>query len=161
MTMFAAFFKGTRPGVAGLYNRLGRYLDGRGKYSHTEHIFSDGLSGSSSFEDRGVRIKRIGYSSVDAWDFLQLPAHWESDSRAWYAEHAGKGYDLVGQIKFAFPFLQVHDRDRWFCCESNIASIAHLIGDPQPHRFGPNGMYDLYRGWAKPVTRSDVIGSWT
>jgi hypothetical protein len=141
--MRAAFYKGTRPGVAGLYNRLGRYLDGRGKYSHTEFIFSNQMSASSSYMDGGVRFKEIGYSSVDCWDFLQLPASWEETSFEWYLKHNGQGYDMLGQIKFGLGFIQAHDVDAWFCSESNIASIESLIGHPQPHRFGPNGMYDL------------------
>ena len=34
-----AFYKGTRPGIAGLYNRLGRLLD-HGPYSHAELVLA-------------------------------------------------------------------------------------------------------------------------
>lgn len=148
----AAFFKGTRPGIPGLYNRLGRYLDGRGQYSHSELILADGNSASSSFEDKGVRIKKIGYSSVDSWDFVELPRQWEPCARAWYERHRGAPYDLVGQIKFGLGFVQVHDVDGWFCSESNVAALAPWLGRPQPHRYGPNGLYELLlAGGAKPV----------
>lgn len=45
--MIAAFYKSTRPGWTGLYNRIIRWWE-RGDYSHCELIFSDGLAASSS-----------------------------------------------------------------------------------------------------------------
>ena len=43
----AAFYKGTHPGVAGIYNRLVRWWT-RSPYSHVELIFFDGGSGADS-----------------------------------------------------------------------------------------------------------------
>lgn len=141
--MRAAFYKGTRPGIPGLYNRLGRYLDGRGRYSHTELIFASRMSASSSFEDGGVRIKKIGYSSVDSWDFLSLPEHWEAEAHKWYSRHCGQPYDWVAQLKFGIGFLQVEDPSAWYCNESLLAALAVHIGSPRPHRHGPNGSYEI------------------
>ena len=131
-----AFYKGTRPGIAGLYNRVGRYLD-RGPYSHCETVFSNKISGSSSYLDHGVRFKHIGYTSVGHWDFLPIPdpsgsieaAAWE-----WMNAHEGMAYDVMGNLRFATNFAR--DRtDQWFCSEAKMA----MLGFPEPYRFGPSG----------------------
>lgn len=46
--MRAAFYRGTRPGLQGIYSRAVRWID-RGPYSHSELVFSDGLSASEGF----------------------------------------------------------------------------------------------------------------
>ena len=78
--MKAAFYKATRPGLQGLYSRAARAVD-RGPYSHCELVFSDGLSGSASYIDGGVRLKRIDFDP-EHWDFIELPAHLEPAARA-------------------------------------------------------------------------------
>lgn len=134
MSFRIAFYKGTRPGVAGLYNRLGRLLD-HGPYSHCELIFSDGMSGSASFMDGGVRIKYIGYSSVDCWDFVDLPAQYEADARKWFEQHHGAAYDLMGNVNALLGFVP-HSSDKWFCSES----IAEALGLNEGWRYKPNGL---------------------
>jgi len=111
-----AFYKGTRPGLYGIANRVGRYLD-RGPYSHTELIFSDArYSASSSIMDGGVRIKFIGYTSVGSWDFLPIP-------------------DKDNTIeKFATNFAR-DNPNKWFCSEANLAAL----GIPESYRYGPSG----------------------
>ena len=47
-----AFYKGTKDGIAGVYNRGARWIED-GIYSHCEIIFSNGLSASSSFMGGG------------------------------------------------------------------------------------------------------------
>lgn len=135
-----AFYKGNRPGVAGLYNRLGRFLD-RGPYSHCELVFSDGVSASSSFMDGGVRFKQIGYSSAGNWDFLQLPAKYnlEARARAWFELHDGTGYDVWGNIRFGIGFAR-DSADKWFCSE---AVVAALWLEQDAFRWGPSGAYQL------------------
>ena len=62
--MKAAFYKGTRPGLQGIYSRAVRAID-RGPYSHCELVFSDGLSASASYIDGGVRLSHtISVASV-------------------------------------------------------------------------------------------------
>lgn len=130
-----AAFKGTRPGIPGLYNRLGRHLD-HGPYSHVELIFStDGMSGSSSFMDRGVRIKYIGYTSVGNWDFFDVPMVHEPEARQWFIAHNGEPYDLRGNINAGLGFIP-HELDAWFCSES----IAAALGLRDPWRYKPNGL---------------------
>ena len=129
----AAYFRGTRPGVEGLYNRLGRYID-RGDYSHCELIFSDGVSASASFLDHGVRFKNIGYSSVGNWDFLPLPEADDKAARAWFYEHDHCAYDVLGNLRFATNFAR-DSADKWFCSEALMAAL----GFDQAFRYGPCG----------------------
>ena len=129
-----AFYKGTRPGVAGIYNRLGRWLD-HGPYSHAELVFNDGMSASASFMDKGVRFKAIGYSSVDCWDFAPVPPQYELAARVWFLEKNGAAYDLMGNINAAFGFVP-HSEDKWFCSEA----IADALGLADSWRYKPNGL---------------------
>lgn len=141
MTLHAAFYTGTQPGLPGLYNRLARYLD-NGPFSHSELVFDDGVSASSSWMDGGVRFKRIGFSSGQ-WAFLRLPDAWAHPARQWYQDHEGHPYDLWGQIRFGLGFVQYDSPGAWFCSESNVAALAPQLGMPRPVRYGPNGAYEL------------------
>lgn len=135
-----AFYKGTRPGLAGLYNMLGRRLD-HGPYSHSELILPEKyqrLSASASFIDGGVRFKAIGYSSVGAWDFLPIP---DPDDKLadhaynWTLDYNACRYDLKGNIRFVTNFV-CHDETKWFCTESNMAMLKYPAD--QAFRFGPS-----------------------
>lgn len=132
-----AFYKGIRPGIHGIANRIGRYLD-NGPYSHTELIFSDvRYSASSSIMDGGVRIKFIGYTSVGSWDFLPIPdtdGKIEKKVKDWFQEYAGAKYDIMGNIRFATNFARDNPH-KWFCSEANLAALEI----PEPYRYGPSG----------------------
>ncbi len=131
-----ALYKGNRPGLKRIGSHIGRYLD-RGPYSHSELKCSDGLSRSSSAEDGGVRAKHIGYSTIGAWDFLPIPdpdGVREQRVLQWYTDHYGCKYDIMGNLRFATNFLR-DSPDRWFCTESNMASL----GIPESYRYGPSG----------------------
>ena len=135
-----AFYKGNRPGMKGVLSRIGRHLD-HGPYSHTEMIFSDGLSASSSYEDGGVRFKRIRYSHIDRWDFLPIPddtGFVELHARLWYEQHKGVEYDIRGNLRFLTNLVS-EDRERVFCVESQMAAF----GFPEPWRYGPSGAAKL------------------
>jgi hypothetical protein len=134
--MKIAFYKSTRPGISGVYNRLVRWWD-QGSYSHCELVFSDGMSASSSYADGGVRFKNIEYSA-DNWDLFDLPEEYELDARSWFDKHAGQKYDLIGNIRFAFGFLNTPE-DRWFCSEA----IASALNVSEPWRVSPNGMIPI------------------
>jgi hypothetical protein len=133
MQFCAAFYKGTRPGVAGIYNRLVRWWD-NGAYSHCELIFSDGIAASASFMDGGVRFKKIDFDS-ERWDFITLMVSSESLAREWFTNHEGAKYDLVGNIRFALDFLP-DNKLKWFCSEA----VAASLGKAEPWRLGPNGL---------------------
>lgn len=132
--MMAAFYKSTRPGLAGLYNRLVRWWE-RGPYSHCELIFSDGLAASSSYMDGGVRFKRIVFNP-DNWDFIELPENFdESAARAWFVEHEGEPYDLRGNLSFALDFIP-NDPSKSFCSKA----LGAALGIIESWRLGPNGL---------------------
>lgn len=131
-----AFYKGTRPGMAGIYNRLVR-LRGRGPYSHVELVFSDGMSASSSFSDGGVRFKAIDYSE-DKWDFIELPEAWEEYARTWFAHHYGEKYDVMGNVFLAVGFFG-HSTGKQFCSEAAAAALQI----DQAFRLEPNTLYPV------------------
>ena len=85
--------------------------------------------------DNGVRIKYIGYSSINCWDFVTIPDHYELAARVWFKMHHGAGYDLMGNINAMFGFVD-HSEDKWFCSES-IAAALQLT---DPWRYKPNGL---------------------
>jgi hypothetical protein len=134
--MRAAFYKGTRPGLQGIYSRAVRLID-RGPYSHCELVFSDGISAPSSWMDGGVRLKRIEYNPQH-WDFIELPAHLEPAARVWFEAHKGDPYDLLGNLHFVF-FLVKESSKGWFCNEAMAASLGILQG----WRLGPNGLASI------------------
>ena len=132
-----ALFKGTRPGLAGVVNRIGRRLDG-GPYSHCEMVFSDGFSVSSSFSAGGVRRQLIKYRSVGFWDFLLIPdpaGEIETSAKIWFGNHMGCLYDIWGNVRFAFGVAR-HSEERWFCSEACMAAL----GFEEAFRYGPSGM---------------------
>lgn len=136
--MRAAFYKGTRPGWQGLYSRAVRAID-RGPYSHCELVFSDGMSASASYIDKGVRFKHIDYSTSN-WDFIELPLSMENFAREWFETHDGEPYDLKGNIRFVLPWLS-DSAWGWFCSEA----LGAALGCVEPFRYGPNGLAALLR----------------
>lgn len=132
--MRAAFYVATRPGLPGIYNRLVRWWE-PGTCSHCELIFSDGLSGSASLIDGGVRLKAIDYDPAN-WIILDLGhAFDETYARQWFADRIAEraGYDLLGQFRFVLSPLPDNKR-RYWCSESLAAALR--LGDAW--RFGPN-----------------------
>ena len=138
--MKAAFYKGTRPGLQGLYSRAVRWID-RGAFSHCELIFSDGLSASASYIDGGVRFKAIDYSQhPEHWDFFDLPDELEDYARDWFERNAGAPYDLLGNVRFVLPWVRDSETG-WFCSEALGAALRWR----EPWRYGPNGAAALVR----------------
>jgi len=134
----AAFYKGTRPGADGLYNRGVRFWC-QGPYSHCELVFSDGMAASASFMDGGVRFKAITFDPAN-WDLLELPRANEAAARTWFTEHLGAGYDIVGNLRFIVSPLP-DDPAKFFCSEAVLAAL----GFAEPWRFCPNGAYDILK----------------
>lgn len=138
--MKAAFYRGTRPGLQGIYSRVVRAID-RGPYSHCELVFSDGLSGSASYIDGGVRFKDIDYSQhPEHWDFMALPGELEDYARSWFEFNMGLPYDLPGNVRFVLPWVRDSDAG-WFCSEAFGAALRWR----EPWRNGPNGAAALVR----------------
>lgn len=136
--MRAAFYKGTRPGLAGLYNRLVRFWS-RGQYSHIELVFSSGLSASSSYMDGGVRYKKIDFDARK-WDYIELPAHMEADAEAWFTRNAGKAYDFWSVLRFWQGWLP-QGKDKYQCAEAVMAAL----GFDDAWRFEPNSAAAVLR----------------
>jgi hypothetical protein len=132
--MRAAFYKATRPGLPGIYNRLVRWWE-RGPHSHCELIFSDGMAASASFLDGGVRFKEIQFDP-DHWDFVELPDHLEATAREWFKEHEFEEYDVMGNVHFIASIIP-DDDDKWSCAES----IAAALGFTGAWRFEPNVLF--------------------
>ena len=141
--MKAAFYKSTRAGWSGLYNRLVRWWT-CGPYSHVELIFSDGMAASSSFMDRGVRFKQIDFDPA-RWDVVELPASLEAAARVWFMRHAGQPYDLLGNLHFVIAPVR-NDHDAWFCSEA----VAAALGMSEPWRFDPNSLAAALRFVQQP-----------
>lgn len=122
--------------MAGLYNRLGRRI-AQGPYSHTELIFPEygGVSWSSSFMDGGVRGKMIGYSSVDCWDFFELPNALDAGRALKYCQaRDGWPYDVRGNLRFGIAVVVPNDdKEKTFCSEL----FAGALGLPSPHKMDP------------------------
>lgn len=136
--MKVALYKGTRAGLAGLYNRIVRWWT-LGQYSHVELVFSDGMSASSSFADGGVRFKRIEFDA-GKWDFIDLPDNAEALALRWYRLHEGKAYDYWANIRFMFGFLP-DSKDKYQCAES----VMSALGYSDAWRFEPNSVASVLR----------------
>lgn len=139
--MRAAFYKGTHAGLPGLYNRLVRRWC-RSAYSHVELVFADGQAASSSYMDGGVRFKAIDFDPA-LWDFVALSPVLEQRARAWFAQHQGQPYDLLGNLHFVVGAIG-DAKDKWFCSES----VAAALGLDQPWRYDPATLYSALAFWA-------------
>jgi hypothetical protein len=133
-TFRLAFYKGTRPGIPGIYNRLVR-ARGRGPYSHVEICFPDGWCASASFADKGVRFKQMELDGPN-WDFIELPIEWMEEARQWFIVNQGCKYDVWGNVHLTVGFVS-ESGDKYFCSEAIAAAL--LIS--QPWRLEPNALY--------------------
>lgn len=129
MTMRLASYKGTRPGLPGLFNALVRWWCD-GPYSHNELIFSDGVCASSANLDGGLRFK-VFEPDPAKWDVIDIEGD-EAKAREWFANHDMDGYDLLGLFGFVWR-RGVQDKDKWFCSEA----IAEALGIEDSWRFDP------------------------
>ena len=143
--MKAAFYKATRPGLAGLYNWLVRKVDGS-VYSHMEVVFSDGVCGSSSFMDGGVRLKSF-IPDPEKWDVIDLdPARFdEAFARAWFEEHQGMKYDWAGNLRFVWHWWPSMKSRRF--CTSAGASALRVQPLDKPWWYGPRKLFEYLRTW--------------
>lgn len=142
--MRAAFYKSTRPGIPGIYNRVVRW--GRqSPYSHCELIFSDGMAASSSFMDGGVRFKQIDFDSAH-WDFVELPDSLERAARQWFMDHEADEYDVMGNLFFVLSVFR-ESQDKVFCSEA----IAAALGFIEPWRFDPGALFSVLSHLHQPA----------
>lgn len=107
-------------------------------YSHAELAFSDGMAGSASFIDGGVRIKHIDFKPAH-WDWVNLPDELEADARAWFERrHRKAKYDLLGQFRFVLPLVTIGNDDKNYWCTE---AIAAALGLQEPWRYGPERLF--------------------
>jgi hypothetical protein len=129
--MKIASYKSIRPGLSGIFSRLVRWWT-NSQYSHTELIFSDGTSASSSFIDGGVRFKEISYDN-DHWDFIELPESFnETAARLWFIQNENKKYDVLGLVGFVWK-RGTQNKNKFYCNES----IGEALGIKDSWRFDP------------------------
>lgn len=140
----AAFYKGTRPGLAGIYNRLVRWWT-KSPYSHVELVVSTGRAWSASFEDGGVRSKLIDFDPAK-WDLVDLPTHLEQPALEWFAKHRGAKYDVLGNLQFVLAAIP-HSRKRWFCSEA----VAAALGIPDSWRYDPGTLASALTIYQQPA----------
>lgn len=133
----AAFYKGRMAGPAGVFNAVTCWWL-RGPYSHCEFVFSDGLCGSASLVDGGVRLKRIQLDPAK-WDVWAVDVD-EMAARAWFDRHAGQPYDVLGVVGFVAR-VAGHDKSRWFCAEA----MAAAAGYSDPWRLDPCSLAAVLR----------------
>lgn len=143
--MKIAFYRGTRPGLAGIYNRLVAWWT-KSPYSHVELVLSTGRSWSASFEDGGVRSKLIDFDPKK-WDLVDVPAHLEPAAVAWFTQHRGAKYDLLGNLQFVIAPVG-HSKKRWFCSEA----VAAALGIPDPWRYDPGTLASSLTMYKQPTT---------
>ncbi len=139
----AAFYCGTPKGVKGIYNRAVRAKE-RGRFSHVEIVFSDGVAASASFMDGGVRYKQIDFHE-GKWVYVELPPELEKYAREWFDLHEDESYDLMGNFYQAFGFVPEARRKK-YCSEAGAAAL----GISEAWRFGPNVLYVAVLRFAKP-----------
>jgi hypothetical protein len=120
----AAFYKGRMSGPRGAINAATCWWL-RGPYSHCEFLFSDGVCGSSSLVDGGVRLKRITLVPAK-WDVWPVDVS-EEKARDWFDRRRGMKYDLLGVAGFIARRLG-QDPRRAFCAEAMAEAAGYVDG---------------------------------
>lgn len=146
--MKLAFYKGT----GYWFDRITRFVT-RGRFSHVELVFSDGVAASASFRDKGVRFKRIEFDPA-RWVFRELDvsdpalrallgtwdqAALEEAARAWFSDNEGAPYDVLGLAGFVWRRITGLRRAR-FCSEA----VMEALGFAEAWRFCPNTMAAVF-----------------
>lgn len=112
-----------------------------GPYSHAEVITQENDKGqvySHSAVFLGYdAVRSIWRSDItpDSWDVVELPDVDPASVEAWFKEHEGCKYDLLGLIGFIWRRDQ-YSKDKYFCSET----VADSLGIEQGWRFDPNGL---------------------
>lgn len=145
---------------------------GFGGFAHSELIFDNGLSFTSTTEyepstlmypthaemvrlgrKNGPMIRRIEFPD-SLWEFTELPLNdsQKLQCHQWCMEIIDRsikdraGYDWAGVMRFVFKFMHEHPKD-WFCSEVVLAAIQPFDFWPQykPWTVSPNKLRALCR----------------
>lgn len=115
------------------------------QYCHTELIYpqwvlSDERNCFSSRgldSPKGVGFKKINFSNMNRWDFLEIPFDRESviASYALACAMEGQGYDYIGVLARwgLFKFRYRDDYTKWWCSEA-CAFVTRF----RPYKLSPN-----------------------
>ena len=117
----------------------------RGRYSHVELIFDNGLAYSSSPRDAGTRFAKIDLDSPH-WDYIDIKDEYINKDVAFLIaeEHQDKKYDWAGILGFVF-IKRWGRQKKWYCSEI----VAHILRKSSekyhflPKRITPNKLYKL------------------
>lgn len=137
--MKAAFFKGTKSGLAALFD-IGVHVWESGIYAHVELVLSDGRAASSTFLEGGVRIAPAGtidFSDASKWDVLELDGLFdEAAALEWFTAHEGDKYDVWGDARFVCGLIHQRPHEE-FCSEA----VGAALGFDESWRLDPNALY--------------------
>ena len=141
--LYLASYKGIRPGLHGIVNRVIRWAT-KSIYSHSEICIGNPFNGParciSSVGGEGVRVK-IMQLSPDKWDLIALPHVSEVEAWKFAMEHKGRPYDLIGCVRSVLPFVSREHAQKWFCSEV----VAAIIGLEEPWRMHPGVLHSVER----------------
>jgi hypothetical protein len=118
-----------------LFNKITRWGE-HSPYSHVEIVHEDkgatfGLS--SSFRDKGVRIKPIVFKREN-WDFVDISALVPDHEVVlqYFRDKEGSPYDIKNIIRFGFAPTK-ENVNKYVCSEI----CAGALGWSEPWRYGP------------------------
>jgi len=138
--MHIASYVATRPGFQGLFNRIVRLVLWAPE-SHSELVFSDGMSFSCSFLDRGPRFKRIEFNP-EHWAITKVPDNYDEQTARALAEQICSAktevrvrYSLMLLAAQVLPMLLKFVRPRDEICSTVIARVLGLSSHKryEPH----------------------------
>jgi hypothetical protein len=127
--MKIASYKGTRSGIKGVFNVLVRFWRAT-QYSHSELVFSDGMSGSCSKTDGGLRLKKIEYD-LAKWDVIEIEGN-EQAAREFFEKGIRGGakadthYSLALLFSFVFCWVGKWASKRGHVCSTAIAKALGI-----------------------------------
>lgn len=122
-----------------------------GRYSHSELVFSDGMSFSSSSRDGGTRFVDSRNFDRSKWEFVTLPVPdaAEAEIRLWCEGVVGAKYDWAGVLAFINPFRR-HNPTQWFCSEivAQALKTHGFLTHLKPEQVWPSQLHDECLRWA-------------
>jgi len=131
----------------------------RSKITHTELVFPDGCSYSSSAMDGGVRRKVIQYSHPERWVFVKL-CHRIGNYEACYIQTCRESFDLILGADYdhkgiwlgEFLPFRMQDPNKWYCSEA----CKYALNWRKPHQVSPKELHAEAIRWVCEADRRDM-----
>lgn len=137
-----AFYKGE----GRIFDKLIRWWT-KGKYSHCEIVFMDGLWYGADAWNNEVRYAYFLPDPAN-WDMIEISLAPKEELlvRAWCDSKVGKGYDYLGLILSQVIFLGIDCANRWFCSELCVEALqqAGRLKDIKSHTIHPSLLAKIY-----------------